>query len=166
MSKEIDVKIDELIKERDFVNQSYEKLTRWYNNLAYYMEKSLGYSMIEVHHIANKDFEMQDVERKYNEMGGSIHLEAVYRKNREHSLNEIRNDYDEVMSDDDLSDNARNRKLVYLMDCMEDYFRIPLLEDDAKKEMENEYLGKEILALYQEISLSRVFDSPEDDDID
>lgn len=153
MSKEIDVKIDDVIKERDFAIQSYENLTRWYNNLAYFMEKSLGYSMIEVHHIANKDFEMQDVERKYNEMGGSVHLEAVYRKNREVSLEYVEEQFHAIIVDDNLSTVGKNRKLEVLFDDMKNYFHLP---DEPTKENYNEYLADKLIELYYEIKNSNV----------
>lgn len=109
--------------------------------------------MIEVHHIANKDFEMQDVERKYNEMGGSVHLEAVYRKNREVSLEYVEEQFHAIIEDDNLSTVGKNRKLEVLFDDMKNYFHLP---DEPTKENYNEYLADKLIELYYEIKNSNV----------
>lgn len=88
----------------------------------------------------------------------SIHSVAQQQHIKQEKMEIIEQKFKEILEKDygnqavNKNTEARNRELANLMTQMEDWFDIPLLLEDAKKET-----SPKVLKLYQDISNARDF---------
>ena len=132
-----------LVDERNLAVETYERQAKKFDHIGYFLIETLGYTMQEALVIADTSLEIQDVNRKLEELK-KTNEKATFEDAREEitkdMCEEYHNKFADIVLNEDFKKSAIKRKLKELIEEINHYYG-----DDST-------VPKEIFDLIQEIN--------------